>query len=91
MGATAVGPISSWLLATSNNLKKELFAIAHDAQVLFAILKHSHSPWPAKIVSVTTYNALGTNPPVTSGRSFAPMSILFKDFCPVTIASSFQK
>jgi len=51
MGATAVGPIASWLLATSNNLKKELFAIAHDAQVLFAILKHPHSPWPAKIVS----------------------------------------
>jgi uncharacterized membrane protein YkvA (DUF1232 family) len=51
MGATAVGPISSWLLATRNSLRRELFAIAHDAQVLFAILKHPHSPWPAKIVS----------------------------------------
>jgi uncharacterized membrane protein YkvA (DUF1232 family) len=51
MGATAVGPISSWLLASSNNLKKELFAIAQDAQVLFAILKHPDSPWSAKIVS----------------------------------------
>jgi uncharacterized membrane protein YkvA (DUF1232 family) len=51
MGATAVGPISSWLLATGNHLKRELFAIAHDAQVLFAILKHPDSSWPAKIVA----------------------------------------
>lgn len=51
MGATAVGPISSWRLAASHNLKRELFSIGHDAQVLFAILKHPHAPWSAKIIS----------------------------------------